>query len=556
MRLDEMLIERIQALADGYFPAPEGSEREEGPRRQFVSYAQWRANQVGIKSPPGISDGIVPSVHWFPVVGSGSSPLLTLKEESERTNPAMRLERYDSPFRDDDNPFRSIGTANQLSITQLPETHDEALGAQESDDNKERITPKLRDTEVSSELTRIYGRLRGLPQPKDGPSNDAVSPLVFDERRRITQDYSARFQHECAKVLRRLCPEGDTPPDWNEADILDLNTIFRIARVAHVAGSDWLDGRTIVRVIEKLTTFKADRRLKDPVNMERHFRLLAAVLRLYQYRNFPLDHVKLFKTIQELADSFEANRRNWPQHKQIENGNVAFLINHCQSLIFSINDLDIRTTSLARRATGIIDAGLSVYGGQWVKANRHLREMITRGVPKWHAEFVKLEDLCFSLFAESYKLYYGESAGESIASPKDELEVIYRLCDVLEEMVVENDLQSGWGRGVYDQYFHFGVMDLMMQMTYHVKDRRYCFKEFVHVVKTTLEGSHPKANPLHRKAVDLYRKIIRQGELDKVRYGGDKDIAAIRTWIKANEAYIEKQDESYRCIVIRFIINV
>jgi hypothetical protein len=65
MRLDEMLVERIQALADGYFPAPEGSGREEGPRTQFVSYAQWRANQLGIKSLPGTSDGSVPSVSWI-----------------------------------------------------------------------------------------------------------------------------------------------------------------------------------------------------------------------------------------------------------------------------------------------------------------------------------------------------------------------------------------------------------------------------------------------------------------------------------------------------------
>ena len=421
-----------------------------------------------------------------------------------------------------------------------------------------------------------------------GPSNDAASPPVSDERPRLTQDYSARFRDECAKVLHRLCPEGgnDSLPDWNEADVLQLNTIFQVARVARVAGSKWLEGSTILRVLEKLTTssfFKAHRGPEDLVDMERHFRLLSAVLCLYKYENVSLNHhlrLKLLNGIQQLADSFEANRRNCSPDKQIENWNVAFLIHRCQSLMSSINDVDTLTTALARRATGVMDGALSGYGGQWVDARMYLREItrIQRPAPKWHAEFVKLEDLCFSLFAGGYKVWDGESTGENTsASSEDEREITDRLCNVLEETLVEGDvgefytllrtLRSGFGKatrllfdsGVYEEnseYFHYGIMDLMMQMTYHVKDRGYCFKEFVRIVRTTLERSHTKANSLHRKAIDLYRKIISEGDHDKVRYGQDEDVAAIRTWIDANRDHIEIRDASYRYVTLLFIINV
>jgi hypothetical protein len=147
----------------------------------------------------------------------------------------------------------------------------------------------------------------------------------------------------------------------------------------------------------------------------------------------------------------------------------------------------------------------------------------------------------------------------------------------LEETLVEGDvgefytllrnLRSGFGKatrllfdsGVYEEnseYFHYGIMDLMMQMTYHVKNRGYCFKEFVRIVKTTLERSHPKANSLHRKAIDLYRKIKSEGEHDMVKYGREEDIAAIRTWINANRPDIEKRDASYRYVVLYIIADL
>jgi len=421
------------------------------------------------------------------------------------------------------------------------------------------------------------------PQAEVDPRNDAQSAPESADRPRIKPDYSSRFRRECAEALHRICPESgnDSLPDWNETDILEINTIFQIARVARVAGSKWLEGPTILRVLEKLTTgsfFKEHRGPEGLVDMERHFRLLSAVLTLYKYENVSLDHdlrLKLFKGIQQLADSFEANRRNCSPDKQIENWNVAFLVQHCQSLMSTINDADSFTMALAKRATGVMDGALSGYGGQWVDTKRYLREItrLQRPVPKWHWEFVKLEDLCFSLFAGGYKMWDGESIGETNStapkstSSEDEREITHRLCNVLEETLVEGDvgefytllrnLRNAFGKatrvlfdsGVYEEnseYFHYGIMDLMMQMTYHVKDTGYCFQEFVRIIKTTLERSHSKANSLHRKAIDLYRRIVSEGEHDKVSYGRDEDIGAIQGWIRANRGDIEQRDASYR----------
>jgi hypothetical protein len=455
---------------------------------------------------------------------------------------------------------------------------------------------------VRNENLRLFSFPPAFASPSDmlGPQSevdsrhDAQSPSLSDDGVFQTQrDYSSRFRGGCTEVLHRLCPQdgNDSLPDWNKNDILELNTIFQVARVARVAGSKWLEDPTILRVLEKLITgsfFKAHRGPDGLVDMERHFRLLSSVLSLYKYENVSLDHhlrLKLLKGIQQLADSFEANRKNCSTEKQIENWNVAFLVHSCQSLMSSIKGSDSLTTSLARRATGVMDGALSGYGGQWVETKAILREItrIQRPGPKWHSEFVELEDLCFSLFAGGYKVWDGESNGKAgpdgpkYTSEQDEREITDRLCEVLEETLVEGDvgefytllrnLRNGFGKatrllfdsGVYEEnseYYHYGIMDLMMQMTYHVKDRGYCFKEFVRIVKTTLERSHPKANALHRKAVDLYRRIHTEGEHDRVPYGREDDIAVIELWINANRADIEEQEASFRYVVLRVVVDI
>ena len=169
------------------------------------------------------------------------------------------------------------------------------------------------------------------------------------------------------------------------------------------------------------------------------------------------------------------------------------------------------------------------------------------------------------------------SDGPKCTSSEDEREITDRLCHVLEETLVEDNvgefytllqnLRKGFGKatqvlfdsGVYEEnseYFQYGIMDLMLQMTHHVNNKGYCFKEFVRIVKTTLERSHPKANSLHRKAIDLYRRIISQGEGDKVSYGREEDIGFIGRWIRENRARIEERQASYRYDVLWCIINM
>jgi len=456
---------------------------------------------------------------------------------------------------------------------------------------------------VGNENSRLFSFPTAFASPSDmvgsqsevDSRHDAQSPsLSSDDRVSHPQrDYSSRFRVGSTEVLSRLRPQdgNDSPPEWNKNDILELTTIFQVARVALVVGSKWLEDPTILLVLETLITgsfFKAHPGPDGLVDMERHFRLLSSVLSLYKYQNVSLDHhlrLKLLKGIQQLAEWFEANRKNCSTDKQIENWNVAFLVHNCQSLMSSIKGSDPLTTSLARRATGVMDEPLSGYGGQWVETKAILREItsVQRPVPKWYSEFVELENLCFSLFAGGYKVWDGESNGEvgsdgsKYTSVQDEREITDRLCEVLEVTLVEGDVvefyallrnvRKAFGKatrllfdsGVYEEnseYYHYGILDLMMQMTYHVKDRGYCFKEFVRIVKTTLERSHPKANALHRKAVDLYRIIHAEGEHDKILYGREEDISVIEIWTNANRADIEEQEASFRYVVLRFVADI
>jgi len=391
--------------------------------------------------------------------------------------------------------------------------------------------------------------------------------------------FSSLLRRRCNSVLTRLFPEvGPTSlGDWDLDDILELTTIFQVARVAREADlpDRSLNKNTVLRVLEKLTTGSLfnDHGANALADLEHHLRLLSAVLRLYKYEQVSLNpelRLKLFKGIQTLASAFEADRRKCPSDKQIENWNVAFLIRHCQALLASIKDSDSPVTMIAKRTMLGVDGALSGYGGQWVDAKKCLRDItrFERPLPRWYAEFVRLEDLCFSLFARHYNSK-GKPASNPAASLRlknditiEEQQTALILCDSLEDMLVEDpgkfyslmgQVQKGLGKatqllfdcGVYQEnaeYFQYGVMDLMHQMTYYVNARGPCFKEFVRVVGLILERSHPKANSLQRKAIDLYRRIMDLGNEDDVQYGDDRDRHIVQNWLRKHRNEIEPRD--------------
>ena len=380
-----------------------------------------------------------------------------------------------------------------------------------------------------------------------------------------------RFRQECNEVLKRLFPEdgSDSLGDWDEGDVLKLTTIFLVARAAREAEvkKPWLSKHTILRVINKLSTGSLFNGYGSEglVDLEHHLRLLSVVLRSYQYDGGSLEHslrLKLFNGIQALSDAFEVDRRKCPPEKQIENRNVAFFIYHCQDLLLTIKDSEALSLTVAKRAMHGVNAAVNIYGKNMGKAQHNVRELtkFQRPVPKWHSEFVKLEDLCFTFMAKKYKVRESQGVVEQELT-LDERAIAITLCDELERMLVEGDtgkfysalgnLRKGFGKatqvlfdsGVYEEngeYCQYGIMDLMHQVTFYLEaDRTYCLKEFIRVIRSILEKSHPKANSVHRKAIELYRRIDAMGEADRVRYGEAKDCKAIINWIQHHRADVE-----------------
>jgi hypothetical protein len=400
----------------------------------------------------------------------------------------------------------------------------------------------------------------------------------------LSSDLSSFLRERCASLLARLVPgaASDCLGDWNLDDVLELKTIFQVARVSREAElpNSLLQKNTILRVLEKLTTasFFNDHGAEGLVDLEQHLRLLAGALRLYKYEQVSLNHdlrAKLFKGIKSLAAAFEANRRKCPSEKQVENWNVAFLIQYCQALLGSIKDSDSLFTGIAKRTMITVDGALSGYGGQWVDTKRCIRDVtrFERSLPAWHAEFVRLEDLCFSLFARRYTPENTTNAsGKVEKNPQSELrDIALSLCDALENMLVDDPgkfysllgaFEKGFGKatqllfdcGVYEEnaeYSQFGIIDLMHQMTFCVGPRESYLKEFVRVIRLVLERSHPKANSIQRKAIDLYRRIQNLEKETETHYGGEADSRAIQKWIRNHKKDIEPLEAASRYISIQ-----
>jgi hypothetical protein len=416
------------------------------------------------------------------------------------------------------------------------------------------------------------------PSKSFEPDDDYYPESESEDGFSTDQAFPKRFRQECNDVIKRLFPEdgADSLGDWNKGDVLKLTTIFQVARAAREAGvkEPWLSNHTILRVINKLSTGSLFNGYGSDglVDLEHHLRLLSVVLRLYQYDRCLLDHnlqLKLFNGIQTLSDAFEVGRRKCPVEKEIENRNVAVLIFHCQNLLLNIKDSELLALGIANKVWHGVNAAANIYGKNLGKAQQNLKELarFQRPIPKWHPEFVKLEDLCFTFIARKYKVRESQSVADQEVE-FGERRIAITLCDGLERMLVARDtgkfhstlgtLQKGFGKatqvlfdsGVYEEngeYCQYAIIDLMHQITYYLEtERSDCLNEFVRVIRSTLERSHPKANSVHRKAIELYRRIDAMGEADRMRYGEAKDCKAIEAWLRHHRAEVEPTPASVK----------
>lgn len=412
-------------------------------------------------------------------------------------------------------------------------------------------------------MSASYGRSR-FDYDDDDPHEDADSVATTPSDR-----FRSQLREKVHRALSTLFPEHnrDALGDWNPREILELTAICELARVYRLAETQkpLLTRNTILMILDKLTTGASFRDIakNSLIEMEQHLRLLAAALRLYKYEGATLLHSlrdSLYKGINDLKDNFDDDRKNCPPELLIESENVAFLLQHCLYLLISIEDSESLTATAAKRVFALSDAALSVYGSQYVDARKHIREATKaqRTRPKWHDEFMKLEDTCFTIFARGIALE-SETSQEITEIYSEEREAVIDLRNHLEDLLnVEPGrlyaLSDGWRRirgrttniamamGTYEEhaeYFQYGLLDLFYQLLFRIRGRGLCFPEIVGVIKAVLERTHKKADRLHRKAIDIYRRINRLGADDEKDYGELEDCEYIDNWTSHHSHNIE-----------------
>jgi len=386
------------------------------------------------------------------------------------------------------------------------------------------------------------------------------------------------LREQCNRALKRLYPEdgASAVADWNPEDVLEITAIFEIDRAARPAGDDSerLNRMTVLRVLAKLgmqAPFYDHSQSTSLIELEQHLRLLAAALRLYKLHGTALEftmHAALYQGITKLADLFDNSRKHCSNQFKIEEWNVAFLLQHCQYLLTSINHSQTMVKNAGKRIRMGVDAVLSGYGNQFVDARGYARELIKRqrNRPKWHDTYLQFGDLVWEVVARDIGV--ASDCAEHSDDEKQEKKTVLDFRDSFEDLLSEDPgslyrllgavhrvigktTQLAQDSGPYEEnaeYLKYGMLDLLYHLSFRIRNRGACFPEFVWIVKFVLERAHPSAAVLHRKSFDLYNRINALGDEDGVVYGNLEDREVIDQWAIDHPGKMEIVEYSARYI--------
>jgi hypothetical protein len=372
-----------------------------------------------------------------------------------------------------------------------------------------------------------------------------------------------RLRERCIAVLENfLQPDEDSSIKISREDrIRALTAVFELQRVQlHSDLEDQqIDFNIIANVIGELANgaYLPDHR--DPrllIDMEAHLQLLASAIRLYKYNSRSLDqdiHHDVLQGLKRLSDIIEENRSRRDEQLRIEEFDVIFLLKHCQFLLLSIDNSGSLGRTVARRAILAVD---DVHNGdkhpyqdlKWVAAgilNRH------RLRPRWHDEYIHLEDACRSLFVRDLRLGGSRDRDTDIEALLEEATAAaHILREAMEAHLTQPRQQSRVNMIIkvvgskatkqetraHDEqidFFIYGILHLLYQLSFHCRKRsRFrCFVEYVRMIRMVLERSHSSAVILRWKASDLWNRMIDLGDKDGLRYGEDEDRQAIHCWM-------------------------
>jgi hypothetical protein len=376
------------------------------------------------------------------------------------------------------------------------------------------------------------------------------------------------LRRRCTSELLRLIPQSDAPARgvWNDETIRTLTAIFELQRVElhSELEEEHIHNTIIAKWLEALTTREY---FHDPcsdslvLDMEAHCRLLASVLRTFKYHGKSLRHElhqEIYRGLNVLANVFQKNQSRRDEQLRVEDRTVAFLIKHCQYLLVSIDSDRSPARELARRAIVGFDGALAGLGQQYHELRPRILEMIQRQRqrPKWHKEYVELEDACWSVFASDIRMRsvdptsnnddrFVEEAEFVVSLLRSSLEVYLsqnpeqrRTPNILRQFVGQatDILQDAGPFEEHPDYFLFGILDLLYQLSFRIRKhgRKQCFVDYMKIIRLTLEHRRHCKTGLHLKATDLWFRLIILGNKDREVYGDEEDRLTISKWLNQN----------------------
>ena len=373
-----------------------------------------------------------------------------------------------------------------------------------------------------------------------------------------------RMREFCTAELAKLIPQPDSHARglWNEETIRKLTAVFELQRLELNSESQFhrLDIGMIAHIIDLLAGKKYFPDLGSSsllFQLEPHLRLLAAALRLYKHNGCSLEHKlysEVYDGITRLWDDGKSNQTHRSERYRVEEWNTLFLVTHCQYLLLSIDNSESLRRKIARRATIGLDGALAGASHSFHNVREPLLAIIKRrrSRPRWHDEYIELEDACSSIFAGDIKVRGGERGYVSILV-EEAIEVTRTLHDSLEAHLqhhsqtnkvktffrhsfgfLSHELQESGPYEEHGDYLEYGILDLLYQLSFRIRKRarKYCFGYTVKAIRNVLEKSESSAKHLHLKATDLWNRISELGETDQLAYGDKEDRVAIHYWIR------------------------
>src|SRR5271156_957595 len=374
------------------------------------------------------------------------------------------------------------------------------------------------------------------------------------------------LRYECSKLLKLIFHDPRNI-DCTDDDVLKLLAIFRQHRYALRSNKPRLPTPTRFLTVDKLTLgvpfywYDQDTALID---FRRYSLLLSEAFLSIEKQGVAVDHQRRnqwYEGVNKLDDTLTRSRNEVKPELSIEAWDAAFVLKHVQYLLIAMQDAYSLLDHVKEKGTLAVLAGIGIAGashnhegGAAIKNTLELAR-IKRLRPKWHDDYL----LQLKNFIEIFDLH---GSGEVVSVEelnKKELNAVTELRKCLEQRTsmgmpnvprfrklfnrmageASKQLLQAGPYEESEEYFLYGLLDLLYQSTFRIENRSACFHEIIGAIYTILEHTPEYAERLHRKAIDVYRRIMGLGD-----YGNKEECAAIEKWMKLHSGKFDTLETS------------